>query len=219
MFRMMYFNYTSIKLEKMNQKKKIKEQQKRHMFGRIHTKLLTGHGKQGRIYHLLLQLPSLNYLQAYITFKLKRKHNTSFCPPASAQPSGALSHASKQTRLLCQTKTPPGFEPRISGANSHPETMITVLLQNRDFIYTLCLHSRLGPTVREGMIAQEDNGLINLYPRLDSPCQLPIWVIKPAGSPISAFRVSAGPRDRAPLEGTLSFSRGAISWVTLGQAS
>lgn len=52
------------------------------MFGRIHTKLLTGHGKQGRSYHLLLQLPSLNHLQAYITFELKRKHNTFFLPPS-----------------------------------------------------------------------------------------------------------------------------------------
>lgn len=63
----MYFNYTSIKLEKMNQKEKIKEQQqqKRHMFGRIHTKLLTGSGKQGRNYLSPVTLHAASYFKLF----------------------------------------------------------------------------------------------------------------------------------------------------------
>lgn len=105
----------------MNQKKNNKEQQQQKIHWenthQTQQQLPSMSRKWGKNYHLLpsTRLSSLNHLQARITSKFKRKSSTLFCPPASAQPSGGLSHAPKQNRSLCQTKVPPGFEPRVSG--------------------------------------------------------------------------------------------------------
>lgn len=40
------------------------------------------------------------------------------------------------------------------------------------------------------------------------PGQPPIWVIKPAGSPVLVSTASAGQMDRAPLDAALGFSQG-----------
>lgn len=141
--------------KKLNQKKNKEQQKKTRVWKNAHqtvniSHLPSGSGKGDKNYHLLpfTQLSSLNCLQqAYITQEFKRKSNT-FLAPHQPQPRDQeVCHmppngpgcSAKQRHLL-------DLSQEFLGANSHPETMKTVLPQNRDFIYTLYLHSGLGPT-------------------------------------------------------------------------
>ena len=92
------------------------------------------------------QLPSLNFFQhACINYEFKKNSNTFFAPNLSPALRRPVSHAPSGPG--CSDKqTPPGIKPRVSGPNSHLETMKNALPQNRDFIYTLYLHSGLRPT-------------------------------------------------------------------------
>lgn len=145
-----------------------------------------------------------------------RKRNTSFDPKPQPRvqeachlfPNGPGPSA-KQSHLL-------DLSQRFSGANSQPEIMKNVLL-GTGTLFTLYIY--IPDWGLDRMIAQEDNGVINLCPRLGSPCQLPIWIIKLTGSPVSVSEASMGQRDRAPLAAAPGFSKGVGSWVTSGQAS
>lgn len=213
--------YTSIKL---NQRKRTKDQKKDMCLDEYTPKVnhhyLQGVGRGGKTitcYLTCTQLPSLNVFQhACITYELKKKSNTFFAPnlspalrrPVSHAPSGP-SCSAKQRHLLELSQ---GFLGQIPIWRQWKMLSLRTGTLFTPYIYI----PDWGP---HGMIAQEDNGVINLCPRLSSRSQLPIWVIKPAGSLVSVSTASAGQRERVPLEATLDFSRGASSWMTLGQAN
>lgn len=145
---------------------------------------------------------------------LRKRRKYIFWPQASAQGSGGLSLAPRWTRSCCQTKSSPGFEPRVSRGQFPTRDNEKCALRTGPLFIPYIYIPDWG---LDRMIAQEDNGVINLYPRLGSPCQLPIWMTN--WQPCISFHSACGAEDRAPLAAALGFSRGRASWVTLGQAS
>lgn len=157
--QIIYFKYVPYRLlqlyPKQAEKKKIDSKEKpatKDMFVRIATNLTTFTFREGGG-----QEPSLVTFheafwsclqQAYMASEFKKKKKIHLLTPSLSpglRRPVTCPQMDQVTRLYCQTKSPPGFEPRVRRDQFPTRDNEKRSPRNRHFIYILYLCSELGP--------------------------------------------------------------------------